>query len=78
MTVTPAPTTRPVHDVRAARLRRRVCQAADRAGGTGLRRPGSPPITRAVVVGGRTVSRGATRQRRTTVAALALAPFELQ
>ena len=79
MTVPRAATTRPlVCDVRAARVRRGVCQAADQAGGTGPRRPASPPMTRALVVGGGAVARAATRQRRPTVAALAVEPFELQ
>ena len=79
MTVRRAMITRPlVRDVRAARVRRRVCQAANLAGRTGPRRPESPPMTRAGVGGGRTVTRMGTRRRRSTIATLAVEPFELQ
>jgi len=79
MTVRRAMITRPlVRDVRAARVRRCVCQAADLAGRTGPRRPESPPMTRAVVGGGRTVTRVGTPRRRSIGAALAVEPFQLQ
>ena len=79
MTVRRAMITRPlVRDVRAARVWGRVCQAANLAGRTGPRRPESPPMTRAVARAGRPTTHGGTRQLRSTVAALALAPFEPQ
>ncbi len=67
-----------VRDVRAARLRRRVCQAADRAERTGPERPASPSMIRAGLVGERTGTQVGTRQRRPNIAAHPGGPFELQ
>ena len=67
-----------VRNVRAARVRRRVCQAADQAGGKGPTRPASPPRTRAVAGNGRTVTWMGTWRCRSTIATLAVEPFELQ
>jgi len=79
MTVTRAAITGSVvRDVRAARVRRRVCQAADQVGRKGPRGPVSLPMTRAVADPGRTVTRVGTRQPRAIVAALAVRSFELQ
>ena len=77
MTVTRAITWSWVRDVRAARVRRRVRQAADQAGRTGPMRPVSPPMTRAVAGWGRPSTRAGTRQHRAIVAALAVGSFEL-
>jgi len=79
MTVTRAAITESlVRDVRAARVRRRVRQAADQVGRKAPTRPVAPPMTRAVAGRGRTVTRMGTRQHRAIVAALAVGSFELQ
>jgi hypothetical protein len=79
MTVTRAAITGSlVRDVRAARVRRRVCQAADQVGRKRPKRPVSRPMTRAVTGRGRTVTRVGTRQHRAIGAALPVGSFELQ